>query len=569
MSHELNQRFPVVLAGTPRYNTTAPTPNPNLDGGFLISAGQNIMILNQVTNSSATTYGPGTFGFYNPTTWQSVYTTNPSTLSCCPLVLVGASPYTKDSPGGFHQGWQIPFKSKPIDPRNVHHFYRINPCAPQPGVYHFGQTPKTTSTTLNTNAIVDLEVVSVTCNGTGSIPVNPSATASVAPVIVSSANPSASVGTMTIAISETAANSGVYYVTITNGPTSANFTVGDIIQATYGSSPDDCVVLFRVTEVSKSNNCCHNFVCNETYTFFFETKGTPVYQAYFKNVIRQITIQTPCCDPNNSANVYVDPRWVYLELAKAVIQDPELSKFILPIVYANGQYYYPAPELYPGVTYPAGTLLYSDLSNTLPANLLSNTSFCSTTQAGIIFQTAYIETRFGDCTFIPADGYTYDTIHLKAQLADWNGEPCFEAICYFAECYGHPGQGSGEDAIRDLIRMQNFQAHPFPENLRYREVLLENDVMALVSRSQRYYRYQFLFEHKPYREFAAHPIDTNPYRVEIITSAINTSFENFVNGWLNNCSPCPGMEVIGCERCDFDLINPSTGQSVILGATNV
>lgn len=575
MSHELNQRFPLVLAGTPRFNT-AGNPNlssaPGYNGGFLIASNQNIMQLNQVTSSPTTTYGPGTFGFYNPRNWQSVNTASLSSLECCPLVLVGASPYTKDSPGGFHQGWQIPIKSKPIDPRNIHHFYRVEPCTPQPGVYHFGQTPKTIPSTSSTVAgdIVDLEIISVVCNGTGAISTNCSSPSTVTGLtIVSSANPSATLGTLGIQVCQNTVTNA-YTIIASNLTTTANFTVGDVITGTVGTAPNDCVIQFRVQSVSSVNNCCYNFVCNETYNFYFDVKGTPVYQAYFKNTVRHITIKTPCCDPNNPNNIYVNPVWVYLELAKAVIADPELSKFIFPIVWDGTNYYYPPQSAYPHVTYPAPPFLtYADLSNTLTGNLLDNDPFCGTsTVAGIIFQTAYIETRFGNCTFQVSDGYTYDIIRLNAQLVDWNGDPCFESICFYTECEGHPGQGSGEDALRDLIRMQHFQAHNMPENLRYREVLLENDVIALINRNQRYYRYQFLFEHKPYTEFAAHPIDTNPYRVEILTTNPDPAFETFMNSWLGYCSPCPGMEVIGCQRCDFDLINPTNNQPVILQATN-
>jgi hypothetical protein len=70
----------------------------------------------------------GQFSFYNPKTWVQP---EEAPDNCCPLVLVSASIHPQDKIGKFHGGYSESVKSKTINPKYLHRFYKVLPCAPQ------------------------------------------------------------------------------------------------------------------------------------------------------------------------------------------------------------------------------------------------------------------------------------------------------------------------------------------------------------------------------------------------------------------------------------------------------
>ena len=82
-----------------------------------------------VTNGDATNeLTLGQFAFYNPKTWAQA---TEAPTNCCPLVLVSGSIHPNDKIGPFHGGYAESVKSKTINPKYVHRFYKVNPCLPQ------------------------------------------------------------------------------------------------------------------------------------------------------------------------------------------------------------------------------------------------------------------------------------------------------------------------------------------------------------------------------------------------------------------------------------------------------
>jgi len=82
-----------------------------------------------VTNGDGTDeLALGQFAFYDPKTWKQ-FTEAP--INCCPAVLVSGSIHPNDKIGPFHGGYAESVKSKTINPKYVHRFYKVNPCLPQ------------------------------------------------------------------------------------------------------------------------------------------------------------------------------------------------------------------------------------------------------------------------------------------------------------------------------------------------------------------------------------------------------------------------------------------------------
>lgn len=109
--------------------------NSNIALGFLTTAG-----VAPVNLANTTTYGPGTFGFFDPSTWLSVNAASAAVTTGQPLVLASASIYPNDKIGPYHGGYQESNKSKIINPKYVRSFYRVDPCDPQADIVHIGNT---------------------------------------------------------------------------------------------------------------------------------------------------------------------------------------------------------------------------------------------------------------------------------------------------------------------------------------------------------------------------------------------------------------------------------------------
>lgn len=562
-----------TIVGTPSKNTTGNTnlSNPGAAGtgaGFIVTGNNPLTILDQV-GAAASTYGPGTFGFFDPKTMTSVAT---APTDCCPLILAAAPIYENDFIGTLVGGYKKPLLVN-IDPKRIKGFYRFDPCVPQPAVFSLGGTPYNTGS--STGTIISMELTGT--SGTCSISTNCSSPTSVTvpanTVIVGSVTDGVILGgSFTICD-----NGGGSYTFNTGSLTltvaGTSYTLQDAVNVPFSITVSGCTYKLTITSIDPvSGSCCYDFLCDTAYTFQVQLRGTPVYQAFGSNMIVDLTVTTPCCPNTTPATPYVDPLWVYWQLALTIAQHPVLKHYIYPIVSVTSgsttTYYYPTSDLYPSVTIPTGALTFDNIPAALQAN--SSTSFCSLgtpRNAGLYLQTAYVETRFKDCTFTPKEGYTYDLIELWAGLHIWGSVHCADTICFQPVCKGHTGSGIGEYVIRDLIHseyhrgftsanVQNF------DELRFREVEQGDQLFSLVNRNSRYYQYVIIFDNK--RE--GNWVGIDPYEewvVNIYSVIPIPAFETFMTTWTNGCD-CAPLTIQACDRCDLEsnnvptLVSPAT-----------
>jgi hypothetical protein len=109
--------------------------------------------------------------------------------------------------------------------------------------------------------------------------------------------------------------------------------------------------------------------------------------------------------------------------------------------------------------------------------------------------------------------------------------------------------GLGERALRDLIQYEEYETQGFNSDLRIREITLGNQELLAINRSSLYYRYSI--EH--YLVNTDNDVinqSMNAWRVDIITTVANPSFETFMSTWLAGCSgSCASLEIEACSPC--------------------
>jgi hypothetical protein len=524
-----NHAYTKMFLGT---GTSLTTPFVT-SGGLITGAGVPSVELSKLP--------PGYFGFFDPNTWLSV-STNQSSYNCCPLILASSSVLQNDKIGPFHGGYKETNKSKMINPKYVQKAYWVKPCFPAQAVVSIGNTSTTGS------GIITYTFVGPT--GTGYTNGQYIVTTTVAPVGGAGATFLITV-VAGIVQSVVLTNAGTGYspadvITLVGGNNDATLTVNTVSTAA-SLDPN----MFQGG--TKDTNCCFQFYCGETYYLRIDVKGSPALRALNHNAYQTLDAYTGCCPgPTPTA---VDSTLVMISWAEKIVINNYLKPFILPVVFDETGVAWYAPgtinDPITGLPIPAGQTWDNYVS---PGHIAGQ---C----AGLRLFGAFVETKFGNCTFQVTDFFEKEPIKIYASMVDYTGDPCvFEGICVYNDCLGLQGMGFGEQVVRDLIKAESYLQNFFASNdFRIREITQGYDMTNAVNRNALYSRYFILhsvprwnnptgvFDNDRYMNeiIVAEPTFTTPTSVAVGNAALNA----FLINWLGTCANCVPFEQFDCVQC--------------------
>jgi hypothetical protein len=109
---------------------------------------------------------------------------------------------------------------------------------------------------------------------------------------------------------------------------------------------------------------------------------------------------------------------------------------------------------------------------------------------GLLLKGAYVDTKFGDCSFSPNDHYELEPIEVRVSLQT-NSETCPADRTKWSETILRQGkqvQGTGETALRDYMKWMNYKLESFCMDPRIREVEDQNH-LEVIDRSKMYKHY--------------------------------------------------------------------------------
>jgi len=496
-----NNAFQKVFLGT------GSSANPS---GF---TGLNLGQLGTTGNQLAA----GEFAFVDPKTWI-LQDPDQAPANCCPLILASGSVLTNDKIGPFHGGYLESNKSKIINPRYVNKFYRVDPCPPIQAVLNIGVTPHTSGGVA--------EAIDNLVGGTGYTN-----------------------GTYNVAVIGGTGSGAIIEVTVVGGIVQTavlldggfGYTDGDTLTLVGGNN-DAEVDVDGVT--APTAGCCPDFLCGETYYLRLDVKGSPALRFLNHNAYLNVSAYTGCCPAGAIAPTPVDSTEVMIAWAKQIVESPLISPFILPVVSdQNGNIWYA-----PGTVDVLGNPVLNTWDNYVSPGYLVGEC------AGLILYGAYVDTKFGNCTFQVSDFYEKEPVRLYASEVDLNGDPCtFTGICIVNECLGTQAMGLGESVVRDLILSESYRQNFFHSDFRIREITQGYDILNTINRNALYTRY-YLLHSVPRHNNPTGTFDNDQYLLEVITDAPVQAFEDFVNDWVVNCSQCDSFEAFGCESfCEPDV----------------
>jgi len=521
------------------------------DGGFVETIGVYTYQLNELSQGVATyfqsslptgfpatitNYQNGYFGFFDPKTNATVKLTN-----CCNVYIAGSTIYSNDKIGPFHGGYQETNKSKMINPRYVQSFYRVDPCTPQNAVIHVGSTFWTAGGGVLSAAVVPAN------DGSGYV---------VGEIITATSTTGAGTG-LVVRIETIGGGGEVNTVSIINPgkgySDGSGIPPADVITLTGGG---DGLAEITVTNVTAANvdpitgfgggSCCHEFLCGETYYLRLDIKGSPALRFLNHNAYYNAEAYTGCCDPASIAPTPVDSTEVMIKWANAFLRYPLTNPFIQIIVQDElGTLWYA-----PGTSAAELAALGGDTWN----NYVSP-GHTADACAGLIIQGAYVDTKFGNCSFQISDFYEREPVRLYASEVDVNGDPCeFTGLCVVNQCFPRQAMGFGETILRDLILSEQYRQNFFSTDIRIREITQGNQMLNVIDRNALYTRY-YLLHSVPRFNNPTGTFDNDRYLLEFVTNGTLNTFEDNVNGWLENCGTECAFEEFSCDDSCKPLVD--------------
>jgi len=343
-------------------------------------------------------------------------------------------------------------------------------------------------------------------------------------------------------------------------------TPGTLAGGTWGT--DTACDALAAGDITQTNfqggtgctGCCKEYLCGETYYLRIDVKGSPALRFLNHQAYQTVSAYTGCC--SGPAPVAVDPTTVYIQWAQAIFINPYIKDLILPVVfdYAGNAWYAPGTtvDVISGLAIPThtaadGTLNVPNTWDTYAASAeaaaWTDAASCS---AGMRLFGAYVETKFGNCTFQVTDFFEKEPVKILASMVDYTGDPCtFEGVCVYTECYGVQGMGFGEQVLRDLIVSESYLQNYVGSGMdfRIREITQGYDIINAVDRNTLYGRYYILHSVPRYNNPTG-VFDNDQYMLEIITNGVVTAFQTAMNNLLGSCADCASLETYECTQCD-------------------
>ena len=263
--------------------------------------------------------------------------------------------------------------------------------------------------------------------------------------------------------------------------------------------------LMTVDSASAANQiqdiCVCNLQCGKTYNLRLDLKGSPALRLLSHNIYRTLSAFTGCCTDDCTATctgALVDPTIAVIKWAEYIVNDPILSQYLKLAVSDWGvggdqvvitQASTSAADI---ATFLGELALYE------PTNPWDPTAAdAADLQSCLTVEVAYLDTKFGSCTFTPTDFYELMPLFVLPSLTDETGDPC-NVQCFEVTETQAPAQASGvgETVLRQMILDGRYLQNAYPDStrvdsLRMREIEAD-PALATINRNGLYDQVQIL-----------------------------------------------------------------------------
>jgi len=218
--------------------------------------------------------------------------------------------------------------------------------------------------------------------------------------------------------------------------------------------------------------------CGSALFLRLDVKGSPALRFLNRNAYAVGDSGGVCCEDDGNPNTieYIDPALALASAAQMLLEDPIVAPFVAEKNAATTG----------GITV---TTASGDQSYTI-AQVISGSGYTPTAIADIVsvklcLVGAYVDTKFGNCSFDTRDFYGKEPVTLIASFLDESGDPCSD--CGTTESTpGQMGSTYGDTVLREILMTENYMQSPFNQgnrdSARIREIEGSDRILASVQR---------------------------------------------------------------------------------------
>ena len=267
---------------------------------------------------------------------------------------------------------------------------------------------------------------------------------------------------------------------------------------------------------------CHP--CGENLMLRLDVKGAPALRFLNRNAyaigdsIGEGSDPGLCCVEGQE---FLDPAVALAKIGRMIIADPIVAPFIkeggITVTVAGVATSYTFAEIVDGTYTPSTDPVGDEVT------------------AAISFQGAYVDTKFGDCSFDTRDYHGKEPVQLVASMLDETGNPCNDCGTVTTVA-GTMQQTSGEGVLRNILLTESYGQAPFHQGnvdaVRMREIEGSEEVISAVDRSALYKTY-YVQHSIPRLNNATSVFDNDQYVYEIFVKCDDSATQLSVEGLLD------------------------------------
>tara|TARA_R110000868_G_scaffold226197_1_gene478761 strand:- start:1905 stop:2735 length:831 start_codon:yes stop_codon:yes gene_type:complete len=209
-----------------------------------------------------------------------------------------------------------------------------------------------------------------------------------------------------------------------------------------------------------------------------DVKGSPALRFLNHNAYAIADSANICCA---TGQTYLDPALVLATMGNMMLTDPLIAPFVAE---ASGG----------GVAVDvAGVITVYTIAEVLDGTYVASVDpVTDDVSATINFVGAYVDTKFGNCSFDTRDHFNSEPVQIIPSLLDETGNPCNDCGTV-SSTPGVMEQTQGEEVIRDLIMSERYRQSPYnqgnTDSARIREIEMSDELLAAVDRNVTYRAY--------------------------------------------------------------------------------
>lgn len=265
--------------------------------------------------------------------------------------------------------------------------------------------------------------------------------------------------------------------------------------------------------------------CGSSLMMRLDVKGAPALRFLNHNAYAIGDSAGVCCIDGQE---FIDPALAIAEAAKMLLADPIIEPFVKEAVGGGVS-----------VTSSASgapvTTVYT-IAQVLDGTYTPSTDpVADAVSATVTFRGAYVDTKFGDCSFDTRDYFGKEPIQLVGSIMDETGNPCTDC----GDVVTTPGtmqQKTGESVLRNILLTESYGQAPYHQGnvdaVRMREIEGSEEVISAVDRSALYKTY-YVQHSVPRLNNATSVFDNDQYVYEIFVKCDDDATQGEVEALLD------------------------------------